>query len=94
MARRENVSWETSALIKAWIKVQQDQDWNKFSADMLSSGPPEGYNDSDLRRQVGLLKHQLDKQGFEVPAVPPVPKKNKGSKIAGIAEELGLSRKK
>lgn len=92
MDRRKNVSWETQSLIQAWSKHQQDSDWASFSTDMLKAGAPDGYSDSDLRRQIGLLKHQLTKQGYKAPLAPDVPKKPKGSTIANIASELGLEK--
>ena len=87
----KNTSWSTQSLVAAWQKNEGMDDWDDFSSKMLAHADcPDGYSDSDLRRQIGLLRSQFKRAGYKAPDAPKAPTKRKGNVLRNVAEHLGL----
>ena len=85
--------WTTEDFIRVWQECSEAGDWNDFSGTMLQDANcPKGYADSDLRRQIGLTRYQLNNKGFAAPSDHKAPKKKKKPGIESAAKKLGLKR--
>jgi len=85
--------WKTDDFIRTWMECADASDWKEFSSQMLGdSDCPSTYTDSDLRRQIGLTRYQLNNKNFAAPSDHKAPKKKKKPGIESVAKKLGLKR--
>jgi hypothetical protein len=87
------VHWNTESFISNWVECATADDWGDFSGAMLQCADcPPDYSDSDLRRQTGLTRYQLNNKGYAAPSEHKAPKKKKKPGIESIASKLGLKK--
>ena len=86
--------WNNDLMVEEWMKNTDHKEWSEFSGSMLASGScPPDYTDGYLRRQVGLLRYQFAKAGYDAPHAPPIPEKRSTKpKASSIAEKFGLTK--
>ena len=91
--KKQQPHWDNDEMADAWLENTSHKDWSSFSKAMLASGScPSDYTDSLLRRQVGLMKYQFAKAGYDAPDQPEVPTQAKRkTKTKTLAERLGLT---